>query len=76
MGHWQAAIQEQVGERYIRGHQNLRLGDFLRLLEAVSEQSAPCLKIPYAMAYAAEVVGEVWGRVTGREPAAMLDAIR
>ncbi len=75
-GHWLAAEKGHVGGRYILGGQNLSLSDFLQLLAKVSGRSAPRIKIPYAVAYMAGVVGELTGRLTGREPRASLDGVR
>lgn len=76
VGHWLAATRGKVGERYVLGHQNLPLGEFLELLAQVSGQPAPRIRIPYAVAYTAGVCGEIWGRVSGREPRASLDGVR
>jgi dihydroflavonol-4-reductase len=75
-GHWLAADKGRPGERYILGHRNMMLGDFLRLLAEVSGRRAPRVKIPYAVAYAAGAVGELWGRLGRREPRASLDGVR
>jgi dihydroflavonol-4-reductase len=75
-GHWLAAAQGHIGGRYILGGQNLSLSDFLQLLAKVSGRPAPRIKIPYAVAYMAGVVGELTGRLTGREPRASLDGVR
>lgn len=75
-GHWLAADKGRVGERYILGHQNLSLGEFLQILAEVSGQPAPRMKIPYAVAYMAGVFGELSSRLTGREPRASLDGVR
>ncbi len=75
-GHWLAAEKGRVGERYILGSENLRLGKFLQMLAEVSGRTAPRMKIPYAVAFMAGVVGELTGRLTGREPRATLDGVR
>jgi dihydroflavonol-4-reductase len=75
-GHWLAADKGYIGGRYILGGQNLSLSDFLQLLAKVSGRPAPRIKIPYAVAYMAGVVGELTGRLTGREPRASLDGVR
>jgi dihydroflavonol-4-reductase len=75
-GHWLAAEKGRIGERYILGGHNLSLSDFLQLLAKVSGRPAPRIKIPYAVAYMAGVVGELTGRLTGREPRASLDGVR
>lgn len=75
-GHWLAADKGRVGERYILGHLNMSLGEFLETLAGVSEQSAPWVKIPYTAAYLAGVFGELSGWLTGHEPRASLDGVR
>ncbi len=75
-GHCLATEKGQVGRRYILGHRNMMLGDFLQLLAEVSGRPAPRVKIPYAVAYMAGAAGEVWGRVRGREPRASFDGVR
>lgn len=75
-GHWLAADKGRVGERYILGHQNMSLSDFLQLLAKVSGHPAPRMRIPYAVAYMAGTVGELWSRLSGREPRASLDGVR
>ncbi len=76
VGHWLAAQRGRIGERYILGHENCSLGDFLALLADASRQAPPRVKIPYAVAYLAGAAGEMMGRVTGREPRASLDGVR
>ncbi|MEC4674044.1 MAG: hopanoid-associated sugar epimerase [Nitrospirota bacterium] len=76
MGHWLAVKEGRVGERYILGHANLSLGEFFRILADVSGQPAPKVRIPYAVAWMAALVGNVYGRITGREPQAAPDGVR
>src|SRR5580700_7200191 len=38
--------------------------------------SAPKMRIPYAVAYAAGVASTAWAGITGREPLAPLDGVR
>jgi dihydroflavonol-4-reductase len=76
MGHWLAATKGRIGERYILGHENLPLHEFLRLLASASQQPPPRLKIPYAVAWCAGACGELVGRITGQVPHACLDGVR
>lgn len=75
-GHWLAAKEGRIGERYILGHANLSLGEFFRILADVSGQPAPKVRIPYAVAWMAALVGNLYGRITAREPQATLDGVR
>lgn len=74
-GHWLAATEGRVGERYILGHQNLSLGAFLSLLGEVSGRRPPRIQIPYAVAWCAGACGELVGRLTGGVPRASLEGV-
>lgn len=76
VGHWLAAKEGRIGERYILGNSNLSLGEFFRILADVSGQPAPKVRIPYAVAWMAALVGNLYGRMTAREPQATLDGVR
>jgi dihydroflavonol-4-reductase len=76
VGHWLAATEGRIGERYILGNANLSLGEFFRILADVSGKPAPKVRIPYAVAWMAAVVGNLFGRITAREPQATLDGVR
>ncbi|HEX2553055.1 MAG TPA: NAD-dependent epimerase/dehydratase family protein [Microvirga sp.] len=72
-----AGDRGRPGVRYILGGENLRLGDFLRLLEEVSGRRMPRRAIPAPVALAAAVVSEwIADRITGRAPAANLEGVR
>lgn len=75
-GHWLAAQKGSIGERYILGHANLSLGEFFVILAEVSGKPAPKVRIPYAVAWMAAVVGNFSGRITAREPQATLEGVR
>ena len=76
IGHWLAATKGRIGERYILGHQNLPLSEFLVLLGQVSGQRPPRLKILYFVAWCAGACGDLSARVAGRTPRARLDGVR
>lgn len=58
------------------GGENMTLQQiFIRLAE-ITGRTAPKLRIPYAVAYAAGVVSTAWAGVTGKEPLAPLDGVR
>jgi dihydroflavonol-4-reductase len=75
-GHWLAATRGAVGQRYILGHENLSLAQLFKVLQAVSGVPSPRIRIPYAVAYLAGLVGNAWGRISGHEPQATLDGVR
>jgi dihydroflavonol-4-reductase len=45
-------------------------------LSGITGRSAPRVRIPYAMAYAAGVASTAWAELTGKEPRAPIDAVR
>lgn len=75
-GHWLAATKGRTRERYILGHANLSLRELFAILADVSGQPAPRMRIPYAVAYTAGLLGSVWAQVSKREPQATLDGVR
>lgn len=75
-GHLLAAERGRVGERYILGGENMTLREILEALAAISGRSAPRIRIPYAVAYAAAVLDTSLSRFTGRTPDAPLEAVR
>lgn len=75
-GHLLACERGRVGERYILGSENLTLQQIFGELAGITGRSAPKLRIPYAMAYAAGVVSTGVAYVTGQEPRAPLDGVR
>jgi len=75
-GHWLAAQKGRIGERYILGHQNMTLKDFLGLVAKVSGRPAPKIQIPYAVAWLAGAVSTGISAITGKEPAIPLDGVR
>jgi dihydroflavonol-4-reductase len=67
----------RIGERYILGHENLRLSELLGLLEELSGLTMPKRRVPYALALLAAQVSEfVSDRITGRPPKAPLTGVR
>jgi dihydroflavonol-4-reductase len=76
-GHVRALESGRSGERYILGGENLTLKQILDKLATITGLPSPKVKVPYAVALAAGVVGEVvTGRVMGREPRATIEAVR
>ncbi len=75
-GHWLAAQKGKVGERYILGHRNMSLKEFLEVLAHVSGRPAPRLQIPYAVAWMAGAVSTGLSYLTGKEPQIPLDGVR
>jgi dihydroflavonol-4-reductase len=75
-GHLAACEKGRAGERYILGGENLTLQQIMAQLAEATGKTAPRLKIPYAVAYAAGMASTGWASVTGREPLAPLDAVK
>lgn len=76
IGHLLAAEKGTPGERYILGCENLTLEQILARLARIADRRAPSTKIPYAVAYAAGVITTAWANVSGRPPAAPLEAVK
>jgi dihydroflavonol-4-reductase len=76
LGHLLAWRKGRVGERYILGNENLSLREILGLLGATTGLAPPRVRMPYAVAHAYALCGELLARFTGRPPRAPLDAVR
>jgi dihydroflavonol-4-reductase len=76
-GHVTAMEKGNSGERYILGGENLTLKQILDKLAAISGLPSPTVKLPYAVAYVAGAVDEIFsGRLLGREPRATIETVR
>jgi len=75
-GHVMALEKGKPGERYILGGENLTLKQILDRLGMITGLPSPKIKLPYAFAFAAGVVGEARGRIFGSEPRATVDTVR
>jgi dihydroflavonol-4-reductase len=75
-GNLLACERGRPGERYILGCENVTLAQILQRLAKITGRSAPTVKLPYFVAYAAGVASTGWARITGKPPMAPLDAVR
>jgi dihydroflavonol-4-reductase len=75
-GHLLAAERGTLGERYILGGRNLTLKEILDMLAIVGKRSAPRMKIPHVVAYAAACVDTGISRLLGREPQIPIEGVR
>jgi dihydroflavonol-4-reductase len=76
-GHVTAMEKGNSGERYILGGENLTLKQILDKLAAISGLPSPTVRLPYAVAYVAGAVDEIFsGRLLGREPRATIETVR
>lgn len=75
-GHLLAWENGRVGEKYILGHENLMLKDFLQLLAGVTGFSSPRMRIPFFLAFMIAYLCETASRVTGSPPAVPLEGVQ
>jgi dihydroflavonol-4-reductase len=76
-GHVMALEKGRSGERYILGGENLTLKQILDKLGNITGLPSPKVKLPYAVAFAAGVFGEmITGRMLHGEPRATVDTVR
>ena len=75
-GHWLAATQGRVGQRYLLTHESLTIGQVLEMLAQACGRPVPRWRIPYAVAYAVGGISELWARWMGGEPWATRDGVR
>jgi dihydroflavonol-4-reductase len=76
-GHVMALEKGRSGERYILGGENLTLKQILDALGKITGLPSPKIKLPYAVAFAAGVFGEmITGRMLHGEPRATVDTVR
>ncbi|PKY11574.1 NAD-dependent dehydratase [Acidithiobacillus marinus] len=77
MGHWQAFLHGEPGQRYILGGDNLSLQAILTRIAGLTGKRSPLLRIPrkmlYPLAWTAESVVRLQGRGT---PLVTLDELR
>jgi len=75
-GHWLAAKNGRIGERYILGERNIALREFLAIVAAATDRAAPRVRLPYVVALAAGHMENLWCSVMGREPRIPLEGVR
>jgi dihydroflavonol-4-reductase len=72
-----AADRGKIGERYILGHQNLNLIDFLMLIAKTVRRPAPKIRIPYRIAWLAGYANTLYADyVTRKPPQIELEAVK
>jgi dihydroflavonol-4-reductase len=75
-GHWLAAQQGKIGERYILGGRNMTLKELLESLARATGLTAPRVRIPHAVALAAGYAENLFCSLIGREPRIPLEGVR
>ena len=76
MGHCLVAEKGKLGERYVIGGENISLKRFLDLLGELSGIPSPKVRVPYHLTLIGGIMGEITGRLTGKEPLACLASVR
>ena len=67
-GHLLAMEKGKVGEKYILGGENISMGNFFKLLEALSGINAPRRHIPFWIAKMSSRYDELIARISGKTP--------
>jgi dihydroflavonol-4-reductase len=75
-GHLAALHRGRIGERYILGGENVRLGTMLADIANIVGRRPPTLRFPIAALYPVALGAEWWARLTGTEPFATMDGLR
>lgn len=76
-GHVLAAERGQVGERFLLGGQDVRLGRMLAMLARLTGRAMPRRRVPYWLAHTAGLVSEaIADHMSHRPPAAPLEGVR
>jgi len=75
-GHWLAATQGRVGQRYILGGRNITLKDLLEALALSTGSTAPSIRLPHGFALLAGYAENLFCSISGREPRIPLDGVR
>ena len=75
-GHLLALEKGKTGDRYILGHKNLSLQDFLLQLSSLTGLSAPRLKVPHWLPLGAAWVDERVLTQFGKVPSLAIDGVR
>ena len=75
-GHLAAWRHGRVGERYVLGGQDARLGDMLAAIADLVGRRPPTVTMPRAPLYPLAWANEQVARITGRAPFLTLDALR
>ena len=76
-GHWLAARQGKIGRRYILGHRNLSMHEFLTMLAGITGRKAPRFRIPYSMAWLVGWASTSYSTtISGKPPAVPLEAVK
>jgi dihydroflavonol-4-reductase len=75
-GHLLALKHGAIGERYILGGQNVRLGNFLAEIARQAGRRPPLVQLPIAAIYPFAAASELAAHFTGKEPFATRDGLK
>jgi dihydroflavonol-4-reductase len=75
-GHLAALRRGRMGERYILGGENVRLGQMLADIAEMVHRRPPRIRFPISALYPIALGAEWLARLTGREPFATRDGLR
>jgi len=75
-GHVLALERGQIGERYILGGQDVRLGEMLATIAHILGRRPPGISLPRIPLFPLAYANEALARVTGKEPFLTVDALR
>jgi dihydroflavonol-4-reductase len=75
-GHWLAAEQGRIGERYILGDRNLTLKELLQILSNLSGRPMPRIRLPHAVPYLVALADAAISGILRREPSIPLEGVR
>ena len=75
-GHLLALDKGRIGENYILGGEDVRLGDMLALIAPLAGRKPPRLRLPRAPLYPLAFGVEALARLSGKEPFLTVDALK
>lgn len=74
-GHILAAEKGRTGESYILGSENCALREIYATLADLCAMAPPRVRVPVTALVPVSLAGEIWGRLTGREPLVPWEAL-
>lgn len=75
-GHLLALEKGRIGERYILGGQDVRLGEMLAMIARMTGRRPPLMKVPRLPLFPLAYANQALARITGREPFLTVDSLK
>lgn len=75
-GHLLALEKGRIGERYILGGQDVRLGEMLAIIARMTGRRPPLMKVPRLPLFPLAYANQALARITGREPFLTVDSLK